>query len=132
MRFFLRMIPPTTTFQDKGLAVSKSGKPYMYDRDEAEEVKAKLIAYLAKYRPPEPLKGPVELVVRWFYPEEDSHRSGDFKTTKPDLDNMNKLLGDALQELGFVKDDAHIAHLDITKMYSDLPGVQIILTEMEE
>lgn len=129
---FLRMIPPTKTFQDKGLAVSKSGKPYQYDREGSVEAREKLKAHLAGHIPENPLNGPVEVIVRWFYPETERHPAGTWKTTKPDLDNMNKILGDLLQEMNFIGNDSAIIHLDLLKMFSDVPGVLIKINEMEE
>lgn len=132
INIFLRMIPPTTTFQDKGLGVTKSGRAYQYDRDGASEVKEKFKAHLARHVPEKPFDAPVEVLVRFFYPETKDHPAGSWKTTKPDLDNMNKILGDVLQEMHFIKNDSAIAHLDLLKMFSDVPGVLIRINEMEE
>ena len=132
IKMFLRIEPPSTTFQKKGWKVTKSGRPYQYDKPETKEVRAKLAAHMAAFRPEAPLKGPIDMSVRYFYMETENHPSGTFKTTKPDLDNLNKLLGDTLQEQRFIKDDKDVCHLDILKIYSDAPGIMIRLAEMEE
>lgn len=132
IKMFLRIEPPSTTFQNKGWKVTKSGRPFQYERPETREVRAKLAAHMAAFRPEVPLKGPIDMSVRYFYTETKSHPSGTFKTTKPDLDNLNKLLGDTLQEQKIIEDDKDICHLEMLKMYSDVPGIMIRLAEMEE
>ncbi|MBE6902906.1 MAG: RusA family crossover junction endodeoxyribonuclease, partial [Ruminococcaceae bacterium] len=48
-----------------------------------------------------------------------------YKLTKPDTDNLNKLLKDCMTKLGFWKDDALVASEIIEKFYGEIPGVYI-------
>ena len=47
------------------------------------------------------------------------------KITRPDTDNLNKLLKDVMTDMGFWKDDALICTELIMKLYSDEPGILV-------
>lgn len=53
-----------------------------------------------------------------------------FKTTKPDLDNLQKLVLDAMQGVIF-KNDALIYSLSSTKSFSETPGIRIVVNRNE-
>ena len=131
LQFFMPMIPPTTTFQDKELAV-RNGKPVIFDSSELIAMKAKLRGHLAKYIPEEPFRGPLRVLVKWCYPANEKHPAGTWKTTKPDTDNLQKALLDSMTKLGFWKDDAQVASQIVEKFWSDVPGVFIYITQLEE
>lgn len=131
LQFFMPMVPPTTTFQDKELAVRK-GKPVLYDSAELIAVKAKLRGHLAKYIPGEPIQGPVRVMVKWCYPATEKHPHGSWKITKPDGDNLQKALLDAMTKLKFWKDDAQVCSQVSEKFYSDVPGVFVYIEQLEE
>ena len=46
-------------------------------------------------------------------------------TSKPDTDNLVKLLKDVMTELHFWKDDAQVASEVIEKYWADLPGIYV-------
>ena len=108
LRFFLPMIPPTVTHQQKRTTV-RNGKPRYYEDSRLRDARAKFRAYLSKYVPPEPFTGGVMLLTRWCYPLCSDHRDGDYKLSKPDTDNSVKLLKDVMTDLCFWKDDALVA-----------------------
>lgn len=127
MKFFLPMIPPTVTYQEKDLhAYLKDGKPkaVLYDSAEVKETRAKLHAYLAPYRPEIRFDGPVRLLVKWCFPRGE-HRDGEYKTTKPDTDNLEKMLKDVMTDLHFWRDDAQVASEIIEKFWAEQPGIYI-------
>lgn len=92
-------------------------------------------------RLPEPrnlLEGPVYLTVVFEFPyrkaEPKKNREGFkflHKDTKPDTDNMVKLVKDAIGEAGFWKDDAQVAHELVAKRWGPEPGVHILLGPLE-
>ena len=77
------------------------------------------------------MKGPVRLVVKWCFPR-GRHKDGSYKITKPDTDNLNKMLKDVLTELGYWDDDAQVASEIIEKFWADIPGIYIDIYELEE
>lgn len=131
LQFFMPMIPPTTTFQAKELAV-RNGKPVIFDSAELRAIKAKLRGHLANSVPEEPFKGPLRVLVKWCYPTTEKHPSGTWKTTKPDTDNLQKALLDSMTKLGFWKDDAQVCSQIVEKFWSDVPGVFVYITQLEE
>jgi len=48
----------------------------------------------------------------------------------PDLDKLQRAIGDALTKSGVIKDDARIVHWDIRKVWAaDVPGADITITK---
>lgn len=118
------MIPPETTHQQKKVSVV-NGKPHFYEPKELQAAREKLTAHLAKHVPEEKYMGPVRLMVKWLFPTINGHQNGEYKYTKPDLDNSQKLLQDCMTVLGFWKDDCYVASLVAEKFWADQPGIYI-------
>ena len=120
---------PGSTKQEHG-ANHKTGKYYSHAGwREAEE---KIRAALLPFRPAGLLTGPLSLKVVWSYPAGKSHRTGDPKVSRPDLDNLQKGLQDIMQSLGFFANDGAIVHLDAAKAYGEHAGIYIRITELEK
>ena len=120
IEFFMPMIPPTCTHQEKKVAVIK-GKPVFYDPPEVNQARIKLCGHLAKHK----------LVTKWCFPRE-KHQQGEYRITKPDTDNLQKLLKDCMTTVGFWKDDALVAFEIIEKFWADPPGIYILIRELAE
>lgn len=131
LQFFMPMIPPTVTFQDKELAVVK-GRPIIHDSAQLHAVKAKLRGHLAKYAPEEPIQGPIRIMVKWCYPVTGKHKVGEWKITKPDTDNLQKALLDCMTKLRFWKDDAQVCSQIVEKFWSDIPGIFVFINRLED
>lgn len=129
--FFLPMIPPTVTHQEKKAHVVK-GKPVFYEPAELKAARLKLMAHLGKHAPALPLQGAVRLVVKWCFPITGSHIDGQWKTTKPDTDNLQKLLKDCMTLCGYWKDDAQVASEIVEKFWAKVPGIYINVLELED
>lgn len=127
IEFFLPMVPPTTTAQMHKIAV-QNGKPRVYDPPEVKEMKATLMAHLAPHRPAEPLTGPVALTVKWIWPGGEEWA---WKPTKPDTDNLQKALKDAMTKLGFWRDDAQVSSEIIQKFTHTKTGIYIHIQAMQ-
>lgn len=124
IRFFLPMIPPTTTHQQKQVTV-RNGKPVFYEPNELKAARSKLMAHLGKHVPDKEITGGVHLTVKWLFPIKGKHEDGEYKLTKPDTDNLNKLLKDCMTDLKFWKDDALVASELIQKFWAETPGIFI-------
>jgi Holliday junction resolvase RusA-like endonuclease len=91
---------------------------------------------LLPYVPKEPITDkPIALKVLWEFPYPKSakkHKKGHcrHKITRPDTDNLNKMLKDVMTDMGFWKDDALISMEWIWKVLSDEPGIWISIEEM--
>ncbi len=128
--FFLPMIPPTATHQEKKVAVVK-GKPVHYDPPDVKAARSKLTTHLAQHQPRRPMRGPVQLLVKWGFPLRGDHQDGEYKTSKPDTDNLIKLLKDCMTEVGFWKNDAQVASEINEKFWAKVPGIYIWAVELE-
>ena len=127
-QFFMAMDPPTVTHQEKKIGV-RSGKPYLYEPAEVKVARAKLTAHLGQHKPDERMKGAIRLVVKWCFPR-GNHKDGEYRTTKPDTDNLQKLLKDCMTDVGFWKDDAQVASEICEKFWAELPGIWIRVEEL--
>ena len=128
--FFLPMKRiPTATAQEKQHTV-RGGKVVVYDPDAVKAASAKFLAALMPHRPPAPYTGAVRLVVRWCFPCGKSHRDGEYKTTRPDTDNMLKLFKDCMTKVGFWRDDAQVASELNEKFYAAITGVYVQVTPL--
>ena len=108
------------------------GKPVFYEPPDLAEARAKLTAHLAPHRPAKPLGGAVRLIVKWCFPLCGKHQDGEYKATRPDTDNLNKLLKDCMTALGFWKDDAQVASELCEKFWAGVPGIFICVQELDE
>jgi Holliday junction resolvase RusA-like endonuclease len=126
--FFLNMNPPRSTAQQKG-AMIRGGRIIHYTKPKIKRIKQELILRLKPYRPKNPFTGPVMLINRWFY-ESKKHKANTWKDTRPDTDNMVKLLKDAMTEAGFWKDDAQVASELTEKFWAEAPGIEITVSKL--
>ena len=136
MHFKLKMNPPTATAQQKGERVV-GGSIHHYKKKNVAAAEAILRDALLPYVPAEPItEKPIRLDVKWFFPFPKSakkHRPGwaRWKITRPDGDNLNKMLKDVMTDMGFWKDDALIVGEYIEKMYADEPGIMVLISELD-
>lgn len=126
--FFMPMIPPTVTHQEHKVAVIK-GKPVFYDPPELKEARSKLAAHLAKHKPKKRYECGVRLTVKWLFPK-GKHKDGEYKTTKPDTDNLQKLLKDCMTDLRFWIDDALVASEVCEKFYAKVTGIYVRIEKL--
>lgn len=112
----------------------KGGRPLPFARnvDPSKEDKADMLAQIMQYRPDAPWTGPVQVIVSWVFTRPKNHfrtgkHAGKLRSDapiccdkKPDIDNLEKALLDALNGV-FWLDDAQVAGVVKTKTYSDLP-----------
>jgi Holliday junction resolvase RusA-like endonuclease len=85
-----------------------------------------------------PFEGPLEVTVGafWPYPKSMSGKKrgvygSQFFTSRPDADNVAKLLGDALNNIVW-RDDAQIVSLTVTKRYAPVPQTVIRVIPLTE
>lgn len=121
--FFMAMIPPTVTHQEKKIHVV-NGKPVTYEPPELATARDKLIGHLSKHKPERIYVEPVELVTKWCFPR-GTHQDGEYRSSKPDTDNLQKLLKDCMTKCGFWKDDALVCREITEKFWAEIPGIYI-------
>ena len=129
--FFLNMVPPTVTHQEKSVTV-KNGKPVFFENHRLKAARSEFVAALALHKPERPLKGAIQLLTKWcFYDSRITEPR--YKVTKPDTDNSIKLLKDCMTRVGFWADDAQVAS-EITEKFlvPNRPGIYIFAKELDD
>ena len=125
------MKPPTATAQEHSVRMV-NGRPVFFDPPNVKEAKKLLMGHLITNRPDNPIEGAVALSVIWLFPKGKSHKNGEWRTTRPDTDNLQKLLKDCMTKCGFWKDDAQVVSERVEKRWSDEPtGIYVEITELE-
>lgn len=124
--FFMPMIPPTTTAQMH--RIDRHGQ--IYDSPELADARQKLTAYLSKHVPEQPYTCGVRLTVKWLFPK-GRHKSGEYKTTRPDTDNLQKLLKDCMTKCRYWKDDALVCSEIVEKFHASTTGIYIRIEAVE-
>lgn len=127
--FFMPMITPTITAQQKGVKGVK-GKPIFFEKPTVAEARQKFLSALFPFRPAIQFAPPVRVVVKFIFQAAGKHRNGEWHTGTPDVDNLAKLFLDTLTESGFVGDDRHVASLIVEKFWGDIPGIWVRLEEI--
>lgn len=133
MRFRLKIDPPTATAQMHKVGI-RNGRPYFYDPPSVMQAKSKIFGALQQYIPEEPLKGPLYFAVSWNFLTKDANKvHGSWRDTKPDTDNLQKLLKDCMTQAGFWEDDAQVVFENVQKIWvKHHPGVYISLMTVNE
>lgn len=131
LEFFMAMEPPTMTAQEHKVMV-RNGKPIMYEPQELKASRQKLTDYLAQHKPDKPMDGPLELVTTWCFSTEDPERMSQYRITKPDTDNLNKMLKDCMTRVGFWNDDAQVCREIIEKFWvnRNIAGIFVRITQL--
>ena len=129
MHFFLNMIPPSVTQQEHRVGKRKDGSIYFYEDRYLKEARADLRHRLAAVEHTTIHEGPVRLLVKWCFPR-GKHPDGTYKVTKPDTDNLNKMLKDEMTKTGFWADDAQVASEIIEKFWAEVPGIFVQVEEI--
>lgn len=122
------MLPPTITHQQHKVK-TVNGKPVFYDPPELKDARQKLTANLIPNIPEQPFTTAVRLTTKWLFPK-GQHKNGEWKTTKPDTDNMIKLLKDCMTVCRFWKDDALVVSEITEKFWADIPGIYVRIEEL--
>ena len=128
IEIFIPGKPPTATAQQKGR--TRSGVWYKPAKLKAAE--DWYMWGLTGKTPPAPLSGPIVLRVDFIFQASREHKAGTPKITRPDTDNMVKLLKDCLTHAGFWEDDAQVFDETIIKYYDHEPGVRIFIRRLGE
>lgn len=128
--FFMPMKKvPAVTHQQKQVHVV-NGKPIFYEPADLKAARSKLSAHLGQHVPEKKYNNPIRVYVKWCFPITASHSNGEYKYTKPDIDNSQKLLFDCMTDCGYWKDDSLIVSLIAEKFWAQLPGIYIKIEEV--
>lgn len=114
----------------------------VYDAKTAEGWKSAVADAARGCVPFPPIVGPVKLDIEFLFARPNAHylKSGlrtnapMYHTSRPDRDNLEKAVLDALTNIGMWKDDSQICCGEITKRYvhsgEELAGARIMITSL--
>ena len=144
--FFVRGEPKGQP-RARAFALKRGGQTFvrMYTPGSAESWKNEIAIAARPHLPLHPLLGPIALDLEFYFERPKAHyRTGRnagvlredapyWHTSKPDRDNLEKAVMDALTTLGFFKDDAQVCGGDRppVKVYGDVAGCNIRIAQLE-
>lgn len=130
VEFFEPMKLPTKTHNElmpvkrgEGLSIIKT--PELLD------VEADWEAHLGRHVPEAPIDGAVSVKMTLLYGLPDGKEQFEPKTTKPDVDNVEKTVYDVMAKLGFFTNDAHVASSLTTKAWGEPQGIYVRIEQIE-
>lgn len=127
---------PGKPFGKQRPRVTKTGIAYTPQETVNYENFIKLL-YMQKYRDLK-LEGPLRMIIRAFYkiPKSASRKDKELMeqniirpTKKPDVDNIVKVVLDALNDLAY-EDDRQIVELYVSKFYAEDEFVEVVVEEV--
>ncbi|MDR0645974.1 MAG: RusA family crossover junction endodeoxyribonuclease [Elusimicrobiota bacterium] len=84
-----------------------------------------------KCAPTEPINKAVKLTVSFCYLPPECKKYAVFNTSRPDLDNLEKAVMDALTQAKVWRDDCLVVKKDSRKIYRDFEGVYIVVETLK-
>ena len=99
LRFFtpIAVVPRTTAQQKKFSTKTKT----FYNTGNLKRSKATLQRALSGFQPKEKYTTGIRLKVVWIFEQKLKSKNGERKATRPDVDNLQKLLQDVMCDLAF-------------------------------
>lgn len=113
----------------------------VFDPGTADAWKADVVLSAREHRPDEPLEGPVRVAIDFYLRRPKRlmrKRDPDgtiWCTSKPDRDNLDKAVLDALTADGWFRDDCQVVAGEVRKFYhgkAEAPGAMITVEPIEE
>ncbi len=127
--FVLDIVPPTVTAQMKRMS-TKGGHVRFFKDKRLQSAEDLFLTELQPYAPGSPMQGAIVLAVDWNFPTNTAHRHREWKTTRPDLDNMQKLLKDCMTKLAFWNDDSQVVIEVAQKSYDPNPHITVQIAQL--
>ena len=112
---------PSATAQEKGYKVIRGkvkDKVVTYEKEKVKQVRQLYQSYLCHHIPDKPIDGAVLVQIDFIYHKDDLDGNYQYKTTKPDVDNMAKLLIDVMTDCKYWHDDGQVAKLLLSKYWA--------------
>ena len=134
MKFWIDCNPPKTTAQAAARIMrKKDGTMFVgkFATGKGKRAQNDLLSMLAPHAPERPMDGAVTLSIVWRYGWRKSETKRNRArgvipcNTRPDVDNLCKMLLDAMTRLSYWHDDGQISKLLIMKQWGDRPGIGI-------
>jgi len=126
----------------------RGSKVHVYNPDSADDWKALIIDAAMKYQPQDPIEGPIEVNADFYFQRPTKHyfvrKDGNvlrpdvpaLHYVKPDRDNLEKALLDALTLCRYWLDDCQVCAGEVRKLWGGVhhtqgPGVVVRVRELD-
>jgi Holliday junction resolvase RusA-like endonuclease len=138
LSFFVNIIPTKSTHQSSLRVLrSRSGRFFVgkFSKSPIKRWVSEFSEKISKFKPDAPFDGPMEVEIEFRFPYNKSAprkivNTDTWKTTRPDLDNMEKVILDTLASDGFIVDDSLIVSKITRKMHSPKVGISIFIKKL--
>lgn len=135
--FFVPMVPEPKQ-SDRTRIVEGNGKRFIhhYQPAKVRRFADQIAVFCAQHRPDKPFEGPVGLSLVFVFPWLKRHgkkiraQGHVWCDVKPDMDNLEKQVCDALQKTAFFVNDSRIAFKSSFKAWGDKPGICVTVFEL--
>lgn len=133
--FFLDIVPFKATHHAKKI-VRRGRFVGLADKPELVKARQTYESLLIPYKPEKPLDGAIFMQLVFYFPFNKSHSKKfrefpRYHTSKPDCSNLAKTFEDCLARMGFFSNDSRVARLEVSKHFSDNPGIQVYIQEAQ-
>jgi Holliday junction resolvase RusA-like endonuclease len=118
IEFYHECVIPKTTAQQR-----RQNKKGGYKGDNLKKATAFWQAVMELYKPEKPFTGAIKLTVTFNFPHLKGKSGVIPKLTRPDTDNLIKLVKDAMTKTGYWNDDSQVYSETIEKYHSEVPGI---------
>lgn len=134
----LNITPPRSTAQGSSTILKRGERLFIGRKSSSNATKAKLLfrVLLAPYKQEKALEGALFMYIEYCYPFTKRHGKKQREagrilcTTRPDEDNIKKMLYDALVQTEVIKDDSYIQTSFFSKFYEEKGYVKIVVKEI--
>lgn len=103
-----------------------------FESKTVREARALYREQLEQFAPETPLTNPISMTIVFCYATKDKKKVAQPKTSRPDVDNMVKLVLDVMTECGYWEDDSQVAILKIEKFWNTTASVEFWIEEVVE
>lgn len=119
-------------WQRAGLGYNRNtGKPVFFTRSETRELQGIVQEEFRKQYPDHvPYDCPLTANITFYFQCNKKHKTGSPHIIKPDLDNLEKSILDALNQLAY-RDDCLIYQCTKTKLYGETNYIEIQITPIQ-
>ena len=134
-QIFIPCVPPKATHQGSAMILRRrDGTPFVGKASNSAGAKAKrnLLNLLLCHAPKSSFEGPTEVEVKLVFPWRKSEPKKNKAlgimpmVTKPDLDNLSKMIGDSMADANwFAGGDQQVHLLTLSKWWGDEVGITI-------
>lgn len=130
IEFFQEFVPPKTTVQQR-----RQNKQGGYLHAAGRIAAATWKAVLEQHKPQHTIQGPIRLTITLTWPHTARTRrlgAAVPKITRPDGDNLIKMIKDIMTKLDYWNDDSQVYSETIERFHSDISGVFVRIESIKD